>query len=73
MTTPPAPVIELVLSGDLDMEQAEDLQRHLTGGIERGCDIVVDLGQVRFIDCVCLGILIRAAQEVHRWTARSVW
>ena len=65
VTTSPAPVIELVLSGDVDMGQAEELQRYLAGGVERGCDIVVDLSDVRLIDCVCLGVLVRSAHAAH--------
>jgi anti-anti-sigma factor len=59
------PVAELILFGDLDMQDAQELQRYLTGTLERGCDIVIDLTDVRLIDCVCLDVLVRAAQAAH--------
>lgn len=65
VTASPVAVMELVLSGDLDMVQAEELRRYLTGGVERGYDIVVDLTDVRLIDCVCLEALVRAARAAH--------
>jgi anti-anti-sigma factor len=65
VTAPARPVLELVLSGDVDMQDAEDLRRYLTGGVERGCDIVIDLADVRLIDCVCLDVLVRAARAAH--------
>jgi anti-anti-sigma factor len=55
-------VVEVVLSGDLDMQRAAELERFLTAGLVRGCDIVVDLAGVRLIDCVCLSVLVRAAR-----------
>jgi anti-anti-sigma factor len=58
-------VAELVLSGDVDMQAAEQLERYLTGALERGCDIVIDLADVRLIDCVCLDVLVRAARAAH--------
>lgn len=64
-TVPAKPVLELVLSGDVDMRDAEELRRYLTGGVERGCDIVIDLADVRLIDCVCLDVLIRAARAAR--------
>lgn len=54
-------MLELVLSGDLDMQNAEELERYLTGGFARGCDIDVDLTDVRMIDCVCLNVLVQGA------------
>ena len=62
---PAKPVAELVLTGDVDMPDAADLERYLTGGIERGCDIVIDLTEVRLISCVCLDVLVRAARAAH--------
>lgn len=64
-SVPVRPVAELVLSGDVDMQDAQELERYLTGGIERGCDIVIDLAEVRLIDCVCLDVLVRAARAAH--------
>lgn len=60
-SAPVRPVAELILSGDVDMQDAPELKRYLTGGLERGCDIVIDLTDVRLIDCVCLGVLARSA------------
>lgn len=62
---PARPVAELVLAGDVDMQDAADLQRYLRGSIERGCDIVIDLADVRLIDCVCLEVLVQAARAAH--------
>lgn len=62
---PARPVAVLVLSGDVDMQDAPELERYLTGGIERGCDIVIDLADVRLIDCVCLNVLVRAARAAR--------
>nr|WP_221383126.1 STAS domain-containing protein [Actinoplanes polyasparticus] len=58
-------VVELVLSGDVDMETAQELRRYLTGALERGADIVIDLAEVRLVDCACLDILVRAARAAH--------
>ncbi|MCM4083880.1 STAS domain-containing protein [Paractinoplanes hotanensis] len=58
-------VMELVLSGDVDMENAQELRRYLTGALERGADIVIDLADVRLIDCACLDVLVRAARTAH--------
>ena len=62
---PVKPVAELVLSGDMDMQDADELERYLTGGRERGWDIVIDLADVRLVDCVCLEVLVRAARAAH--------
>lgn len=62
---PVKPVAELVLSGDLDMQYAQELERYLTGALERDCDIVIDLADVRLMDCVCLDVLVRAARATH--------
>lgn len=63
--TPSVAVVELVLSGDLDMERAGEMQRHLAGAVECGRDVVIDLSEVQLIDCMCLGVLLRAARTSH--------
>lgn len=65
VTLPAEPVAELVLWGDMDMQNAGELERYLTAATERGCDIVIDLTDVRLIDCVCLDVLVRAARAAH--------
>lgn len=58
-------VVELVLSGDADMEHAQELRRYLTGALERGADIVIDLADVRLIDGACLEVLVKAARTAR--------
>lgn len=59
------PMVELVLEGDMDMQNADELDRCLTAGMERGRDLVVDLTGVGLIDCVCLDVLVRAARAAQ--------
>lgn len=64
-TTRKESIVELTLRGDMDMTNAEELERLLTEGMERGCDLLVDLADVGMIDCVCLDVLVRAAQAAR--------
>ncbi|MEU4428844.1 STAS domain-containing protein [Actinoplanes sp. NPDC024001] len=56
----PAGPTVLRIQGDLDAEVAPALQTCLEGGLERAADVLVDLSDVSLIDCVCLGVLLRA-------------
>jgi anti-anti-sigma factor len=59
------PTVELVLSGDLDMHNAEELKRCLAEGMEGACDLVLNLADVGLIDCVCLEVLVQAAKAAQ--------
>ncbi len=60
----------LELTGTLDRRSAEDTRPMLFGAIDRTCpgaDVVVDLGQVTYVDLCGLGMLLAA----HRRAARA--
>ena len=48
----------LVTSGDLDLQTAPELRRHIDRAAEPGEDLVIDLHQITFIDSPGLGTLI---------------
>ena len=48
----------LVTSGDIDLQTAPLLRRHIDRAAEPGEDLVIDLRQVTFIDSPGLGTLI---------------
>lgn len=53
------------LAGELDLYNAEDLRRALLGAVERpGPRVVVDLGEVGFVDSTALGVLIEARRRL---------
>lgn len=59
------PAVELVLSGELDMDNAEELKQCLTEAMEYGRDLVVDVADVGLIDCVCLEVLVQTARAAQ--------
>ena len=48
----------LVASGDIDLQTAPVLRRHIERAAEPGEDLVIDLRQVTFMDSPGLGTLI---------------
>ena len=61
----------VALSGELDLaarQVTEDIVRDL---LDQGTrEILVDLADITFMDCVGLGILVRASREAERQGAR---
>ncbi len=49
--------------GEIDMAAAGGLARCLQRAIERNTDVVLDLTDVTFLDCFCLGVLVRARRQ----------
>jgi anti-sigma B factor antagonist len=65
--TPPLAVLRV--RGELDLSTAETLSWSVAQAIERGCGLVLlDLGDVCFVDCSGIGALVEA---VHRMDAAS--
>lgn len=64
-------VTTIALSGELDLETADDLERGIDGLIADGhARVVVDLRELTFCDSVGLNTLVRAtkhAEEVGGW------
>ena len=64
-------VTTIALSGELDLESAEDLERAINGLIADGHSrVVVDLRELTFCDSVGLNTLVRATkhcEEVGGW------
>jgi anti-sigma B factor antagonist len=56
----PAGPTVIQLRGDVDAEVAPALECCLIGGLEQGCDLVIDLTAVTLLDCACQGVLVRA-------------
>ena len=54
----------LVLRGDLDLASAPWLRRHLDPVVERGGDVVIDLGLLDFVDCAGLRVLVDAVKRI---------
>lgn len=52
--------LTIVLSGELDLAQAEDLTHLLTGALQQSPCLRLDLEHVTFLDCTTLGIFVRA-------------
>ena len=50
----------VVLGGELDFVNAHEL-RELLAGVADDCDLHLDLGEVEFLDCAALGVIIEAA------------
>jgi anti-sigma B factor antagonist len=60
-----AATVVVAVSGELDAETAPHLRDVLIERIDRGAKaIVVDLGEVAFIDSVALGVLVMAARRL---------
>jgi anti-sigma B factor antagonist len=62
--------LTLLLGGELDLAQAEDLTRLLSRTLRRSRCIRLDLADVTFMDCTVLGVLVRAG---HRARAAGGW
>lgn len=56
----PAGPTVIQLRGEVDAEVAPALESCLIGGLEQGCDLVIDLAAVTLLDCACQGALVRA-------------
>jgi len=59
------PVVKVY--GEVDLATAPALDRHLAATIGTACpDVVVDLGEVSFMDASGLGVLVRADNRARR-------
>jgi anti-sigma B factor antagonist len=56
--------IVVKLAGDLDLYNAEQVRSALASAIDRSARVVVDLGDVDFIDSTALGALVDAHQKL---------
>ena len=54
----------LYLRGELDIANIDDLERQLDG-VAGGGELHLDLGEVEFLDCAALGVIIGAAKRVR--------
>ena len=52
--------LRLVLRGELDLSNAKTLEAALTEGFETGKKILVDLGQLEFLDSTGIALLVGA-------------
>ncbi len=57
--------VRLMLSGELDLAVAEQLESRLGELQGRGCRVVLDLSRLRFIDSAGIGLLIRAVGQAR--------
>jgi anti-sigma B factor antagonist len=57
--------VALRLSGEIDMSNAQDLERALGAGIEEGGPILIDVRELTFIDCAGIHVLVRAANALE--------
>lgn len=58
--------VQLRMSGELDLSNAEELSRAVAGiGPESGGRVVLDVSGLRFCDAAGVAALLRAQQSVH--------
>jgi anti-anti-sigma factor len=57
--------VRLMLSGELDLAVAEQLESRLGELQGRGCRVVLDLSRLRFIDSTGIALLIRAVAQAR--------
>lgn len=64
---PAAGSARVVLTGDLDVTSGPALRRQLEAAATSGARrIVVDLGELEFLDCSGLGLLLSAQEQLGR-------
>lgn len=57
--------LTLVLAGELDLAESDELARLLTLSLARSTRIRLELAQVTFMDCAVLGVLVGAARRAE--------
>lgn len=62
---PEASACVVSLSGDLDLLVADELRLTLQQATDEHRNLVLDLAEVRFVDSMGLGVLVRAAQAAR--------
>jgi anti-anti-sigma factor len=59
------PRIRLVLAGEFDLAARDALEGALASALRAG-DVVVDMGEVTFLDCSGIGVLTRGLRQAWR-------
>jgi anti-anti-sigma factor len=57
--------IRLVLAGEFDLAARDELESALASALRAG-DVVVDMGEVTFLDCSGVGVLTRGLSQAWR-------
>lgn len=57
----------------LDGACAGDVKRRVLAAIDGGCDVVVDLGALEFVDSAGLGVMVSVFKAVRRYGRRAVF
>ena len=57
--------LTLVLTGELDVAQAEELTDLLDRALRRCPRLTLDLAKVTFLDCAILGVLVRSRRSAR--------
>lgn len=56
------------IGGEIDLATCPQLQAVLVELVDRGCrQLIVDLGQVSFLDCTGIGVLVDARRRVQEY------
>ena len=53
------------LVGELDMSSARELEQALGSALERGGPVLLELGELKFMDSTGIGALLKAAQALR--------
>ena len=56
--------VVVVLSGELDLTNAREVEERLTASMRTGCRLVLDLNRVSFIDSAALHVLFRLSRSI---------
>jgi anti-sigma B factor antagonist len=64
-TQPEGDVMRVFLSGEIDMQRSPDARRALLAQVERGHGLIVDLGDVQYMDSSGIASLVEAYQAAR--------
>jgi anti-anti-sigma factor len=56
----------VALGGELDVSGAVGIERALAGAAVPGSRVIVDLAELAFIDCWCVGVLVSAWKQARQ-------
>jgi anti-sigma B factor antagonist len=60
------PIVTITVSGDFDLSSAPQLRRHVAQALAASCSlVVVDLGEVTFIDCTGVSALLACLADIE--------
>ncbi|GAA2282711.1 MULTISPECIES: STAS domain-containing protein [Kitasatospora] len=67
----PAPAV-VTARGDIDLATASSLRRQLADALRAHREVVLDLSEVTFMDCVGLGALVQARNQADHSGGRLI-